>query len=163
MDQPSGPNEKPFEKSEERVIRGAEAIAEFIFGDRSHRRKVYYLAECSKIPIHRPRKHASACDRRRTKAGSKVRNTEDRVSGAIRNPKGSRCHECEARRIDWGSRAGEGAAPSSISERCENFHKARLTPSVSASTARRSQVELSQKRIEPRRRAFFQRACLVRR
>ena len=38
MDQPSGPNEKPFEKSEERVIRGAEAIAEFIFG--SHRRKV---------------------------------------------------------------------------------------------------------------------------
>jgi len=53
MDQPSGPNEKPFEKSEERVIRGAEAIAEFIFGDRSHRRKVYYLAECSKIPIHR--------------------------------------------------------------------------------------------------------------
>ena len=22
-------------------------------GDRSHRRKVYYLAECSKIPIHR--------------------------------------------------------------------------------------------------------------
>ena len=51
MDQPSGPNEKPFEKSEERVIRGAEAIAEFIFG--SHRRKVYYLAECSKIPIHR--------------------------------------------------------------------------------------------------------------
>ena len=51
MDQPSGPNEKPFEKSEERVIRGAEAIAEFIFG--SHRRKVYYLAECSKIPTHR--------------------------------------------------------------------------------------------------------------
>jgi hypothetical protein len=35
------------------VIRGAEAIAKFIFGDRSHRRKVYYLAECSKIPIHR--------------------------------------------------------------------------------------------------------------
>jgi hypothetical protein len=35
------------------VIRGAEAIAEFIFGDRSHRRKVYHLAECSQIPIHR--------------------------------------------------------------------------------------------------------------
>jgi hypothetical protein len=41
------------DKPEERVIRGAEAIAEFIFGDRSHRRKVYYLAECCKIPIHR--------------------------------------------------------------------------------------------------------------
>jgi len=149
MGQPSGPNEKPFEKSEERVIRGAEAIAEFIFGDRSHRRKVYYLAECSKIPIHRPRKHALPA----TVGVQKL----DRKSGT------SRCHECEARRIDWGSRAGEGAAPSSISERCENFHKARLTPSVSASTARRSQVELSQKRIEPRRRAFFQRACLVRR
>ena len=53
IDQPSGPNEKPFEKSEERVICGAEAIAEFIFGDCSYRRKVYYLAECSKIPIHR--------------------------------------------------------------------------------------------------------------
>jgi hypothetical protein len=36
MDQSSGPNEKPLDKAEERVIRGAEAIAEFIFGDRSH-------------------------------------------------------------------------------------------------------------------------------
>jgi hypothetical protein len=53
MDQTSGPIDKPLDKPEERVIRGAEAIAEFIFGDRSHRRKVYYLAECSKIPIHR--------------------------------------------------------------------------------------------------------------
>jgi hypothetical protein len=53
MDQTSGPNDKLLDRAEERVIRGAEAIAEFIFGDRSHRRKVYYLAECSKIPIHR--------------------------------------------------------------------------------------------------------------
>jgi hypothetical protein len=53
MDQIPGPNDKPLDKAEERVIRGAEAIAEFIFGDRSHRRKVYYLAECSKVPIHR--------------------------------------------------------------------------------------------------------------
>jgi hypothetical protein len=35
------------------TLRGAEAIAEFIFGDRRHRRKVYYLAECSKVPIYR--------------------------------------------------------------------------------------------------------------
>lgn len=47
------PNEKPSEKPEERILRGADAIAEFIFGDRSHRRKVYYLAESSKLPIHR--------------------------------------------------------------------------------------------------------------
>jgi hypothetical protein len=53
MDQTAGPIDKPLDKPEERVIRGAEAIAEFIVGKRSHRRKVYYLAECSKIPIHR--------------------------------------------------------------------------------------------------------------
>ena len=35
------------------LLRGADAIAEFLFGDRSHRRKVYYLAECSRIPIFR--------------------------------------------------------------------------------------------------------------
>jgi hypothetical protein len=46
-------DDKRSGEGEERIIRGAEAIAEFIFGDRSHRRKVYYLAECSKIPIHR--------------------------------------------------------------------------------------------------------------
>jgi hypothetical protein len=78
----------------------------------------------------------SGCDDRRLQK-------LDRKSGT------SRCHECKARRRDWGSRAGEGAAPSSISERCENSHKARMTPSVSASTARRSQVQLSQKWIEP--------------
>jgi hypothetical protein len=127
--------------SEERVIRGAEAIAEFVFG--SHRRKVYYLAECSKIPIHRL---GSTLCLRPSAYESWIESQEHR---AVMNAK----HDA----------AGEGAAPSSISERCENFHKARLTPSVSASTARRSQVQLSQKRIEPRRRAFFQRACLVRR
>lgn len=35
------------------AIRGADAIAEHIFGDRKSRRKIYYLAECSKIPIFR--------------------------------------------------------------------------------------------------------------
>lgn len=51
MDQ-SGPNEKPsppFEKP----IRGAEAIAEYIFGTRTSRRKVYYLVEKTRIPIFR--------------------------------------------------------------------------------------------------------------
>jgi hypothetical protein len=48
----TGPNEQPSEKCEQ-PLRGAEAIAEYIFGDRRHRRKVYYLAECSQIPIFR--------------------------------------------------------------------------------------------------------------
>jgi hypothetical protein len=51
MDQTLGPNEKPSE--DDSVIRGADAIAEYIFGDRSHRRKVYYLAERTRLPIHR--------------------------------------------------------------------------------------------------------------
>jgi hypothetical protein len=53
MDPTTGPIDKPTEPIAELPIRGAEAIAEFIFGDRLHRRKVYYLAECSKIPIYR--------------------------------------------------------------------------------------------------------------
>jgi hypothetical protein len=35
------------------ILEGADAIAEFLFGSRSSRRKVYYLAECSKLPIFR--------------------------------------------------------------------------------------------------------------
>ncbi|HLH93945.1 MAG TPA: DNA-binding protein [Xanthobacteraceae bacterium] len=35
------------------MLSGAEEIAEYLFGDRRHRRKVYYLAECTKIPIFR--------------------------------------------------------------------------------------------------------------
>jgi hypothetical protein len=37
----------------EDILEGADAIAEFLFGSRSNRRKVYYLAECSKLPIFR--------------------------------------------------------------------------------------------------------------
>jgi hypothetical protein len=53
MDPTTGPIDKPLDQTAEPALRGAEAIAEFIFGSRSHRRKVYYLAECSKIPIYR--------------------------------------------------------------------------------------------------------------
>ena len=35
------------------ILEGADAIAEFLFGSSSSRRKVYYLAECSKLPIFR--------------------------------------------------------------------------------------------------------------
>jgi hypothetical protein len=37
------------------LLRGAAAIAEFLFGDRTHRRKVFYLAEKSRLPIFRLR------------------------------------------------------------------------------------------------------------
>ncbi len=33
------------------ILRGADEIAEFLFGDRASRRKVYYLAECTRLPI----------------------------------------------------------------------------------------------------------------
>jgi hypothetical protein len=35
------------------ILRGADEIAEFIFGSRSSRRKIYYLAECTKLPVFR--------------------------------------------------------------------------------------------------------------
>jgi len=35
------------------ILRGAKQIAEFIFGARSNRHKVYYLAECSRLPVFR--------------------------------------------------------------------------------------------------------------
>jgi hypothetical protein len=35
------------------LLTGADAIAEFLFGSKESRRKVYYLAECSKLPIFR--------------------------------------------------------------------------------------------------------------
>src|SRR6202167_5501908 len=46
------PTDKSFELSDD-ILRGADEIAEFIFGDRADRRKVYYLAECTKLPIFR--------------------------------------------------------------------------------------------------------------
>jgi hypothetical protein len=35
------------------ILRGADEIAEFIFGERGSRRKVYYLAECTRLPVFR--------------------------------------------------------------------------------------------------------------
>ena len=35
------------------LLRGADEIAEFIFGGRASRRKVYYLAETSHLPVFR--------------------------------------------------------------------------------------------------------------
>lgn len=35
------------------LLRGADEIAEFIFGKRGGRRKIYYLAETSHLPVFR--------------------------------------------------------------------------------------------------------------
>ena len=35
------------------LLRGAEEIAAFLFGDRRQRRKVYHLAETSRLPVFR--------------------------------------------------------------------------------------------------------------
>jgi hypothetical protein len=58
MEQTPRPTENSSEDDEdsnERMIEGAAAIAEFIYRSRDarYRRKIYYLAETSKIPIAR--------------------------------------------------------------------------------------------------------------
>jgi hypothetical protein len=35
------------------LLEGADAIAEFLFGSKELRRKIYYLAECSRLPVFR--------------------------------------------------------------------------------------------------------------
>jgi hypothetical protein len=46
------PNDPPHELADD-LLRGADEIAEFIFGNRNDRRKVYYLAECTRLPVFR--------------------------------------------------------------------------------------------------------------
>ena len=46
------------------ILRGAEAIAEFVYGHRRHRRKVYHLIEHSRLPVFRL--GATICARRST-------------------------------------------------------------------------------------------------
>ncbi len=45
-------NEKSYELADD-LLRGADEIAEFIFGNKAGRRKIYYLAECTRIPVFR--------------------------------------------------------------------------------------------------------------
>jgi hypothetical protein len=52
MDQQPLPHSPPADKAEP-MIRGASAIAEFVFGDRRYRRRVYHLVETSKFPVVR--------------------------------------------------------------------------------------------------------------
>lgn len=53
MDQPTAFESAKQQDLADDILRGADEIAEFIFGKRSSRRKVYYLAECTKIPVFR--------------------------------------------------------------------------------------------------------------
>lgn len=46
------PNDTPHELADD-LLRGADEIAEFIFGKRGGRRKIYYLAETSHLPVFR--------------------------------------------------------------------------------------------------------------
>lgn len=52
MDQNRGSNDQPLEHAE-MPIEGAEAIAAYIFRDSTKRRRVYYLAEKTLLPICR--------------------------------------------------------------------------------------------------------------
>jgi hypothetical protein len=52
MDAHSPPNRTENELADD-ILRGADEIAAFIFGERGSRRKVYYLAECSRLPVFR--------------------------------------------------------------------------------------------------------------
>jgi hypothetical protein len=47
------PNIDPPNDLSDDILEGADAIAEFWFGSKESRRKVCYLAECSKLPIFR--------------------------------------------------------------------------------------------------------------
>jgi hypothetical protein len=52
MESPTISETMPNELADD-ILRGADAIAAFIFGERGSRRKVYYLAETSHLPVFR--------------------------------------------------------------------------------------------------------------
>ena len=52
MEPQTVPNEQSHDLADD-LLRGADEIAAFIFGSKANRRKVYYLAECSRLPVFR--------------------------------------------------------------------------------------------------------------
>ena len=60
------------------ILRGADEIAEFIFGDKGSRRKVYYLCECTRLPVFRL---GSVLCARRSVLLAWIAGQEGRVSG----------------------------------------------------------------------------------
>lgn len=53
MEPQTVPHTEPLPELADDILRGADEIAKFIFGERGSRRKVYYLAECTKLPVFR--------------------------------------------------------------------------------------------------------------
>src|SRR5258708_1074308 len=52
MELPTAQSDTPDSIADD-LLEGADAIATFLFGQEGSRRKVYYLAECTKLPIFR--------------------------------------------------------------------------------------------------------------
>ncbi len=52
MESSAVPQNTPNELADD-ILHGADEIAEFIFGPRGSRRKVYYLAECTQLTVFR--------------------------------------------------------------------------------------------------------------
>ena len=52
MESPAAPNNTSSELAND-LLRGAAEIAEFIYGERELRRKVYYLVEYARAPVFR--------------------------------------------------------------------------------------------------------------
>jgi hypothetical protein len=52
MELPTAQRETPVSIADD-LLEGADAIATYLFGHEGSRRKVYYLAECTKLPIFR--------------------------------------------------------------------------------------------------------------
>ena len=66
------------------ILRGAGEISEFLFGSRKHRRKVYYLAEATRLPVFRL---GSVLHARRSVLLTWIAAQENRVS----HPSSERC------------------------------------------------------------------------
>jgi hypothetical protein len=75
MDQTSGPNDQPLERAE-KPVEGAEAIAAYLFGDSTKKRRVYYLAEKTALPLYRM---GSTLCLRPSAYKSWIKNQEDRA------------------------------------------------------------------------------------
>jgi hypothetical protein len=52
MEPQTVPNDTPHELADD-LLRGADEISQFIFGRKGSRRKIYYLAETSRLPVFR--------------------------------------------------------------------------------------------------------------
>ncbi len=66
------------------LLRGAHAIAEFIYGDKQYRRKVFHLASTSKLPVF---KLGSMICARKSVLLKWIEDQEERHVGEIHRPK----------------------------------------------------------------------------